>query len=423
MKWLSLLILVSTSMLLPSLSLSQADMRHGIVDSIGEPKFHLDAITLLSSEPARTRVIVYSEISFSNLQFVRSGDGFEASYEIDLSILAGKDDSAPRVANRIWRSEVETRDYDATNSSEMFHISEASFDLRPGTYTMLATLTDLETRHVTKVNKPLVVPGYRQGELQLGDIIIAKKVSIDSAGNFLITPNVDRTVFDAHRPVYIYFEIYPGNSDQLSLYWRVLNGKGDIVREQRQSRSAERPILRDFFTIDVKEFGVGNFSIEFQVASDDRKVLKRGNFRVHILGLPGTIDDIDTAIRQMRYIAKTKLVKEMRRADPVRKEQLFKEYWKSKDPTPDTPVNELMHEYYTRTEYANRMFGSFRDGWETDRGEVYIRFGAPSEVERHPYDIDTKPYEIWYYYEIQRRFVFVDDFGYGDYRLVTNLWR
>ena len=82
-----------------------------------------------------------------------------------------------------------------------------------------------------------------------------------------------------------------------------------------------------------------------------------------------------------------------------------------------------MQEYYSRVERANILFGTFRNGWETDRGEVYIRFGPPSEVERHPFEINQQPYEIWYYYDIQRQFIFVDEMGYGEYRLVTNLWK
>jgi hypothetical protein len=52
-------------------------------------------------------------------------------------------------------------------------------------------------------------------------------------------------------------------------------------------------------------------------------------------------------------------------------------------------------------------------------GMVYILFGAPNDIERHPFDIGSKPYQIWYYWEINRQLVFVDETGFGDYRLVT----
>jgi len=50
---------------------------------------------------------------------------------------------------------------------------------------------------------------------------------------------------------------------------------------------------------------------------------------------------------------------------------------------------------------------------------VFITFGPPSSVERHPLDMDSKPYEIWQYYELNRSFVFLDQTGFGDYHLVN----
>ena len=55
-------------------------------------------------------------------------------------------------------------------------------------------------------------------------------------------------------------------------------------------------------------------------------------------------------------------------------------------------------------------------------GYVYIMYGEPSSIERHPFEMDTKPYEIWTYYELNKQFIFVDDTGFGDYRLRNPMW-
>jgi hypothetical protein len=55
-------------------------------------------------------------------------------------------------------------------------------------------------------------------------------------------------------------------------------------------------------------------------------------------------------------------------------------------------------------------------------GMIFILFGPPSNIERHPFEIDYKPYEIWYYYELNREFVFVDETGFGEYRLVSPIY-
>jgi hypothetical protein len=76
-----------------------------------------------------------------------------------------------------------------------------------------------------------------------------------------------------------------------------------------------------------------------------------------------------------------------------------------------------MDEYYLRVEYANENFSTNRDGWETDRGRIYVLYGEPTDIERHPFEINSKPYEVWYYDHLNRRFVFVDYTGFGDYEL------
>jgi hypothetical protein len=55
-------------------------------------------------------------------------------------------------------------------------------------------------------------------------------------------------------------------------------------------------------------------------------------------------------------------------------------------------------------------------------GMVFIMLGPPSSVDRHPFEVDSKPYETWSYFDLNYRYVFVDDTGFGDFRLVTPLW-
>jgi GWxTD domain-containing protein len=128
----------------------------------------------------------------------------------------------------------------------------------------------------------------------------------------------------------------------------------------------------------------------------------------------------------MRYIAKKEGMKKILSVPPEKRREAFLQFWRQNDPTPGTEVNELMEEYYRRVYYANTNFTHhFREGWKTDMGMVYIIFGAPGDIERNPYNRSTslfggrtvKAYEIWNYYDINRQFVFVDETGYGEYRL------
>ncbi|MCH8317197.1 MAG: GWxTD domain-containing protein [Bacteroidetes bacterium] len=51
----------------------------------------------------------------------------------------------------------------------------------------------------------------------------------------------------------------------------------------------------------------------------------------------------------------------------------------------------LIKLYYNRVEFVNRNFTSYKEGWKTDRGMIYIIYGRPEEV----YKFDDK--EKWIY--------------------------
>jgi GWxTD domain-containing protein len=51
----------------------------------------------------------------------------------------------------------------------------------------------------------------------------------------------------------------------------------------------------------------------------------------------------------------------------------------------------FMRNYYKRVELANRFFTSYKEGWKTDRGMIYITFGLPNAV----YKFNDR--EVWEY--------------------------
>jgi len=64
--------------------------------------------------------------------------------------------------------------------------------------------------------------------------------------------------------------------------------------------------------------------------------------------------------------------------------EFIEQFWLRRDPTPDTEENEFREEHYRRIAWANDRFASGIPGWKTDRGMIYIKFGAPDENDSHP---------------------------------------
>src|SRR5712691_11083516 len=120
------------------------------------------------------------------------------------------------------------------------------------------------------------------------------------------------------------------------------------------------------------------------------------------------------------------------------RERFIEEFWRRRDPDPDTEENEFKEEYYERIAYANEHFASGIPGWKTDRGLIWIMYGKPDERETHPmggqYDrpsyegggsTSTYPFEQWFYRYIPGvgsgvEIEFVDPTGSGEYRIARN---
>lgn len=93
-------------------------------------------------------------------------------------------------------------------------------------------------------------------------------------------------------------------------------------------------------------------------------------------------------------------------------------YWSLLDPLRLTPVNEAKVEFLSRLTYTDLRFSSAEfgiRGWETDRGDVYLRYGpppmvgtvAPETAESLNSESIAKVTTIWYYPDTKLRFVFV----------------
>jgi GWxTD domain-containing protein len=101
--------------------------------------------------------------------------------------------------------------------------------------------------------------------------------------------------------------------------------------------------------------------------------------------------------------------------------RFLKAAWSRRDPTPETPDNPAMLDYYRAVTYANEAFrepgAGGVTGWRTDRGRIYLRNGRPDEVLRRP--TAPQPYEVWKYTRDRTLyFVFLDRSGFGGFRLI-----
>ncbi len=111
------------------------------------------------------------------------------------------------------------------------------------------------------------------------------------------------------------------------------------------------------------------------------------------------------------------------------RETFIDQFWKRRDPTPDTPENEFKEEHYRRIAQANLRFPTAQGkaGWKTDRGRIYIVYGPPDEIDDHS-NVDAAsavPFIDWTYRYIEGvgtnvQMEFVDPTGSHEFRMTSD---
>lgn len=69
------------------------------------------------------------------------------------------------------------------------------------------------------------------------------------------------------------------------------------------------------------------------------------------------------------------------------------QFWKARDPKPETPYNEYKIEFYRRLKYADTQL----EGPDSDRGRIYILLGEPFEKRNFSGYEDVVDCELWIY--------------------------
>jgi len=89
------------------------------------------------------------------------------------------------------------------------------------------------------------------------------------------------------------------------------------------------------------------------------------------------------------YMSTNQEITEMQNARDSKK--ALDKYWLSLMGGNPELARQVIRNYYNRVEEANRLFTSYKEGWKTDKGMIFIILGPPDKVQR------SKDKEVWVY--------------------------
>ncbi len=383
------------------------------------PKFFYEILNFASEDSAKTRVDVLVQVPFSVVQFVKNGDYYSAEYTITISIY--DENKKKLLTEKIWNEKIETADFKQTLSQANYNLSIRSFYLDSQKYTIVLQVEDKDSKKNFSIDNKCDIRNL-QSDISMSDIVIVKNQSF-AKDDTKLYPNVSRNISTQEDGIPIFYEIYSKDSQNVNLNYIVQDKEKDEVFKSDTSYGISAGKNQIYYKIEASQpLGIGKYTITVNLKNQINKNISSVSkeFNSRIPGIPYSINDFDEAIEQMIYIASSSEINSIKKNKTLEEKlQKFFDYWKKKDTNPNTTENEIMIEYYRRVDYANENFSHYVKGWKTDMGMVYIILGPPNNVDRHPFDYDNKPYEIWEYYDLNRSFVFMDYTGFGDYRLIT----
>ena len=384
--------------------------------------FYIEPLVFDAKDSLNGRLDLYIELPLENVQFKHniSTDKYDAFIDYFVTI---KNSKGNVVYNNSYSETM------SNTESEMKKISEKSvyaikqYILHPDTYSLNFFLKDKNSQKEYSKDYEFKVSNFHKEKVSLSDIMLVSDYNETADGQKEITPLITRNVGNL-KEFYIFFEVYNRGENLAETHYnyKIYDERNAIVMDGNYNYYLDTGVNKKVEKFSTKLFVTGKYRYELTDLKTNETVISK-DFFYRWDFLPIDVKNLDLAISQLIYIANSKELKYIKNASTrVEKERRFLKFWNDKNPNPGSRKNTLMIEYYNRIRIANQRYSHYVDGWKTDMGMVFIIYGNPSNIERHPFESDSKPYEIWEYYDLRKRFVFLDDSGFGDYRLTTPIW-
>jgi len=285
------------------------------------------------------------------------------------------------------------------------------------------------------------------------DYRLSEEKSINYKGGYLITPNIYNYLPEQDSTLNYYVEIYNTKKilgeDQaylLSYYIKNLENNTVISKYKKFKRIKTSDVKVIMNNIDITDLPSGNFSFVMEVRDRENKKLAESSYffqrqntkvvlkeeDIEAINIASTFAELITGqdtladiIRSMAPISSdmdnsfAELI--IKKGDEYVMQQYLYSFWENRN------INDpfgSFKKYMKRVREANEVYGSrVNKGYETERGRVFLQYGAPNTIMKEYNDPAAYPFEIWHYYQAQSqnniKFIFYNtDLSSNEFQLL-----
>jgi GWxTD domain-containing protein len=403
----------------------------------------------------------YIEIYYSINQSALTVKQQDTSKYVEGKLIISIKDSTTGVAvvDKQWMLKYPV--YGKLNTGMENLVGVLKFVLPEGVYKCNVSVIDqFNEKNVKTIAEILHVKPFEKDQLALSDLQLASRLlpnssntsSIFYKNTFEVTP-IPTLVFGQNIPVvFYYYEVYEKNTNdinsKLKLNCEVMNSKGKVYYNNNRIISKGTATRAEVGSVPVVKFPTDSYLLKVTLL-DSAQSLGRTTIKKFFVYNPG-IKIIDTSGTQesvvlgsnfgllsdeecndifakSKYIATRNEIDQFSRLGNVEaKRNYLYGFWKKHAEDTEEQKGISYKEYMKRAQDSDDRYSSLKKaGWKTDRGRVLMIYGEPSEIERYANSMNSKPYEIWHYNDLQGgvTFDFADLYGFGDYPLLNSTAR
>lgn len=343
-------------------------------------------------------------------------------------------------------SKVEVLGVERLDSLQTDLVHQEWFQLEPGGYDLSIEARDLNSSDTTvaRYRVPLTVPMAGAG-VHFSDVVFAER--IDAAADkemnkfgYEVVPLISDYFPKELKQLNFYAEVYGteehfGKDSMFLLTYQIENFENKRVHGsyKKSMRAKAKPVEPVMARMDISELPSGNFLLAMEVRNKQGDLIARKeqffqrNNPLTNQYDPRSLDRVDLAntfadaytnadtlaefVNSLMPIAdplERKIIEDRwRDKDIDHMKRFFYTFWANRSADPEA----AWKEYHQQVIKVNKLFGCrMMKGYETDRGHVYLKYGAPNTMMDRFNEMGTLPYTIWHYYRAGRytdkRFIF-----------------
>lgn len=369
----------------------------------GRPSFAVDALpTRVDGAPAVTVVV---GVVPAGLVFLPDGAGFAAPYEVLYRHYDARGKTL--LGEHASTDTLRAASIEATQAFAPVVVRD-TLATGPGRTQIEVILTDLGTRRQTRQRLAVDVPAFDGARAVLGPVRLA---AAQGGGGFVARPGPDLAAGpDSLRAT---AELFDGRRmGEGRIVWRLLQIPADtavaaapyllraparllrydapetlLVQHGRVDPAARRQEVG--FSLPALPRGIYRIEVEAGPA-DGHRLRGQRDVAVRSAGFP-RITRLEEMIEALAYLARPR--EHARLMEPTEAEEQrrrFDAFWGRLVPDRQHAAA-LLQQYYERVEEANLRFTTYKEGWRTDRGMVFVILGEPILID------DRLDREVWHY--------------------------